>query len=136
MKQKKLLRKVFKPTSEKLFVSSLPFFPIIPIVAFVISNFFVGHGGIVGKFFFLVGYVSYIFVSIFAIPFEGILQYLGMMQFGGGIFDSGFRGMDLGGIFLVQLTYAMIFYGVYSVTSHFRKQKCARKMRYPLGRRS
>ena len=38
--QETMFAKIFKPNSEKIFVASVPFFLVVPVVAYVVLNFF------------------------------------------------------------------------------------------------
>lgn len=131
-KKKSMLAKIFSPNPEKIFVASVPLLPAIPVMLYVISNFLIGREGVVGNIFYLTGFISYAFISLFAIPFEGVLEFFGMMQFGGGIFEIGLKGLNFAGIILLQLTYSLIFYSIYSITSYFR---FSRKAGYSYGKR-
>lgn len=128
----RLFLKIFKPNPEKVFVSLIPFLPVIPILTFVIAEYIIGTDGFIGSLFYATGLISYSFISIFAIPFEGFLELIGMMDFGGGIFHIGIKGASFLGIIIVQLIYSIIFYSIFSITSSLRG---VRKMKYSFGRK-
>ncbi|HBP00714.1 MAG: hypothetical protein UY41_C0018G0019 [Candidatus Moranbacteria bacterium GW2011_GWE1_49_15] len=129
---KNMKTKIFKPTSEKIFVSLMPFVPVIPIALYVVLGSFSDlEASRIGSFFYALGFLSYNFILLFAIPFEGILSFIGMMEFGGGMFSFNMLGLSFAGILLVQAAYAVVFYFLFSVTSRFRL--AGRKMRFVLG---
>lgn len=128
-----MFAKIFKPTSEKIFVASVPFIVIVPVVAYVVLNFFFNlTASTWGNVFSAVAFLCYNFISLFAIPFEGLLGLLGMLEYGGGIFEYQVLGANFAGMLLTQAIYAVIFYAIFSVRIFIRSGK---KMKHIFGAR-
>lgn len=122
-----MLKKILKPSSEKIFVASAPFALVVPVVLYIVLNsFFNLEASTVGSFFSGVAFFCYSFISLFAIPFEELLSSLGMLQRGGGIFQYGLLGLDFAGILTAQFIYAVIFYVLFSISCFVRSGKSAR----------
>ncbi|HAV11663.1 MAG TPA: hypothetical protein DCX32_03960 [Candidatus Moranbacteria bacterium] len=132
--QEIMFAKIFKPNSEKIFVASVPFMLVVPVVAYVVFNFFFNlEASAAGNIFSAVAFFCYSFISLFAIPFEGLLSLLGMLEHGGGIFRNGMLGLDFAGMMAVQAFYAIVFYVIFSIKLFL---KSGRKMKHVFGGRN
>ncbi len=128
-----MFAKIFKPTSEKIFVSAVPFLVVVPVVAYVVLNFFFDlTASLAGSIFSAIAFLCYNFIALFAIPFEGMLGLLGMLEYGGGMFEYQMLGVNFAGMLLVQAIYAVIFYAIFSVSSFMRSGK---RMKHIFGAR-
>jgi|GEM_PF-6855137 len=127
-------KNVFKPTGEKIFMASIPFFLVVPVVAYVVLNFFFDLGAnLVGNIFSMIAFVCYNIIALFAIPFEGMFGVMGMLEYGGGIFEYGMLSVNFAGMLFAQSIYAVLFYAVFSVGLFLRSGK---KMRHVFGSRN
>lgn len=116
----------FRPTRKKVFLSLIPFLPIllIPISFFDISKTF-PFSDLLSNFQFGIVLIIYGITLIMAFPLKPILVFLGTWDYGDGIFSLPIPNISISGMIVSAIFYFCI---IYVLISFSEERKSLRKI--------